>query len=134
MMGGRLRASLVIALVVVASAIAGAALDRLMISRSWRHGGPGGPGGPNRSSPERDARRRNDLLDRMTRDLSLTPLQRTSIDSVMQRTDSTLRQLRREMEPRIESVFAQSRTAIEVRLDSTQQVEFAKTARRRRSP
>lgn len=133
MTSGRLRASVVIALVVVASALAGAAIERLAFSSMMRHGPwSGAPNGPSRGSPEREARRRGEMLDRMTKELALTAAQRTSIDSVMQRTDSSLRTIRSQMQPRIEAVFDSSRAAIAARLDERQKVEFAKKDRRRR--
>jgi hypothetical protein len=108
MMHPRLRAGLVIAAVVVASAIAGAAIDRgLMLSHARRGGGGGGDW---RRPPSGDfeARRRADMLERMNRELSLTPAQRAGLDSVFQRTDSSLRAIRREMQPRLKQVFVAS--------------------------
>jgi hypothetical protein len=43
----------------------------------------------------------------------------------MQRTDSTLRVVRREMEPRLRQIFDSSRAQISARLDSAQRVKFA---------
>ena len=133
MNSGRLRAGLVIGLIVVCSALAGAAVERVVIQRMMRHR-PGGPGGPGRGSPEQDARRRNDMLDRMTKELSLSASQRAGIDSVMRRTDSSLHAIRLEMQPSIEKVFEGSRAEIETRLSAEQRVQFEKMApvRRRR--
>ena len=130
---GRLRAGVVIGLIVVCSALAGAAVDRVVIQRVMRHR-PGGPGGSGRGSPEQDTRRRNDMLDRMTRELSLTAPQRAGIDSIMRRTDSTLRVIRTEMQPRLEQVFQSSRAEIGARLTPEQKTKFETTmpARRRR--
>lgn len=124
---GRLRAGLVIALIAVSSALAGAALDRVAGQRMTHRHPPGGQGGPGRGSPEQDARRRTDMLDRMTKDLDLSASQRAAIDSVMQRTDSSLRAIRTEMQPRLKQVFQASRGEIEARLDSAQRVKFART-------
>ena len=123
----RLRAGLVIAAVVVASAIAGAAVDRNVVMRNVRRGGGGGGWGPGRGGPppEMEARRRTEMLDRMTTELSLSPAQRAGLDSVFQRTDSSLRAIRREMQPRLKQVFEGSRTEINARLDSTQRVKLA---------
>jgi hypothetical protein len=123
---------LVIGAIVVASGIAGAAIDRAFITRgggrpaagvSGGNGGRGGGGG-GRPSPEQEAKRRNDMLDHMTKDLSLTPTQRAGFDSVMQRTDTLLRAVRREMQPKIQQVFEASRAEMATRLDSTQRVKF----------
>ena len=120
MISPRLRAGLVIAAVVVASAIAGAAVEHaVMQHRPARDGGRRGP------PPEMDARRRGEMLDRMSRDLSLSPAQRAGIDSIFQRTDSSLRTIRREMQPRLREVFEKSRVEINARLDSAQRVKFA---------
>ena len=122
------RAALVIAAIVVGSALAGAALERVTHSRSPRRGPPGGV-----TTPEHDARRRQEMLDRMSRDLRLSPAQRAGIDSIMQRTDSALRVVRGEMQPRVKRILDQSRTDIGARLDSAQRVKFVEqTARRRR--
>jgi hypothetical protein len=117
---------LVIATVVVASAIAGAAVDRNVVMRNVRRGGGGG-WGPGRGGPppEMEARRRTEMLDRMTKELSLSPAQRAGLDSVFQRTDSSLRAIRREMQPRLRKVFEASRTEMNARLDSTQRQKLA---------
>lgn len=124
---GRLRAAVVIALIVVCSALAGAAAERIVFQRVLRHRPAGGPGGPGRGSPEQDTRRRNDLMDRMTKELDLSRAQRAGIDSVMMRTDSSLRAIRTEMQPRLQQVFQSSRAEIELRLDSAQRVKFIRT-------
>lgn len=116
----RLRAGLVIASVVIASAIAGAAIDRALITRRWH-----GPEGGRRSFQEMEERRRSEMLDRMTTDLSLTAAQRAGLDSVFRRTDSLLRAIRRDAQPRVQEVFRRSREEINARLDSAQRAKFA---------
>ena len=123
---GRLRAGVVVALIVVCSALAGAAAERLLLQRTWARR-PGASGGPGHNSPEQDARRRNEMLDRMTKELNLSRTQRAGIDSVMTRADSSLRAIRTEMHPRLKLVFQDSRAEIESRLDSAQRVTFAKS-------
>jgi hypothetical protein len=126
----RLRAGLVIGAVVVASAIAGAAIDRTVVSRGSRHAPRGGAGGgERRAMPEQEQRRRTEMLDRLTADLALTPAQRAGVDSIFQRTDSSLRAIRREMQPRLQQVFERSRAEIDARLDSAQRAKFAKRRR-----
>jgi hypothetical protein len=124
---GRVRAGFVIALIVVCSALAGAAVERMIFQPALRHRTSGGPGGPGRGSREQDARRRSDLMDRMTKDLDLSTSQRAGIDSVMLHTDSSLRAIRAEMQPRLQQVFQSSRVEIESRLDSAQRVKFVKS-------
>ena len=131
MINPRLRAGLVIAAIVVASGIAGAAIDRTVVTRRGHRGEFGG--GPRRPPPpELEVRRRKDMLERLTTDLSLTPAQRVGIDSIFQRTDSLLRSIRGEMQPRLRQVFEQSHQEINARLDSAQRVKFA--ARRPHGP
>jgi hypothetical protein len=124
----RLRAGLVIASVVIASAIAGAAIDRALLVRRLH-----GPEAPRRSFQEQEDRRRTEMLDRMTKDLTLTAAQRAGLDSIFRRTDSLLRAIRRETQPRVQQVFQQSREEINARLDSTQRAKFA-TIRKNRVP
>ena len=126
----RLRAGLVIGAVVVASAIAGAAIDRAFLARRAPASGGGRRGGP---PPEWEQRRRTQMLDKLTAELSLTPVQRAGLDSIFRRTDSTLRAIRRETEPRIEQVFERSKAEINARLDSAQRAKFATFGPRRGS-
>jgi Spy/CpxP family protein refolding chaperone len=116
-----LRAGLVIGAVVIASAIAGAAIDRALIMRRT----PSREGG--RRPPDMgEDHRRTQILDKMTADLSLTAAQRAGLDSIFRRTDSSLRAIRRETQPRIQQVFAQSKADVNARLDPAQRETFAK--------
>lgn len=124
----RVRAGLVIGAIAVASAVAGAVVDRTFLVHAPRRGSRGGPG---MSAPDHEARRRGAMLDRLHRDLALTPVQRQGIDSVIQRTDSSMRVIRREMQPRIEQVLQQSRTEIAARLDSAQREKYARSSAER---
>jgi Spy/CpxP family protein refolding chaperone len=112
----------VIGAVVIASGIAGAALDRAFLARRGSRGGDGRRGGP---PPEWEQRRRTQMLDNLTKELTLTPTQRAGLDSIFQRTDSTLRAIRREAQPRIQQVFEQSKADINARLDPAQRAKFA---------
>ena len=69
--------------------------------------------------------RRSEMLERLTDELSLRADQRIAIDSIMQHTDSLLRELRIETQPRVRKVLEESRRQIESRLDSGQRVTFA---------
>ena len=121
---GRRRATVVIALIVVCSTLAGAAIERTIFQRMIRHR-PGGPG-PGRGTRTQDSTRRVDMLDRMTKDLNLSAAQRLGLDSVMQRSDSSLRAIRAEMQPRLQKVLEGSRAEIEARLDADQRAKFEK--------
>jgi hypothetical protein len=118
----RARAAIIIAAIVIGSALAGAGIDHWATRNARR--GRGGP--PGSSTPKEAAKRRADMLDHMTKDLDLSAAQRAGIDSVMQRTDSALRVVRGEMQPRLTQIFDNSRAEIASRLDSTQRVKFAK--------
>jgi hypothetical protein len=111
----------VIAAVVVASAIAGAAIDRQLLVRRG-HPFDGG----RRSFQEQEDRRRTGMLDRLTKELSLTAVQRAGLDTIFRRTDSSLRAIRREAQPRIQQLFERSRAEVNARLDSAQREKFAK--------
>jgi hypothetical protein len=127
--GTRARAALVIAAIVIGSAIAGAGIDHWVTRNARPHRAP-----PGAATPEEAAKHRAEVLDRMTKDLGLSPTQRAGIDSVMQRTDSALRVVRSEMQPRVRQIFDASRAEISARLDSAQRVKLAKRdpAKRRR--
>ncbi|MEO6529060.1 MAG: hypothetical protein ABIP93_20745 [Gemmatimonadaceae bacterium] len=128
----RIRAGLVIAAIILSSAIAGAAIDRAALSRRPQHGGGGPPS--RRQTPEQEARRRTEMLDHMTKDLVLTTAQRAGLDSIFQRSDSSVRAVRREMQPRLQAVFESSRAEINSRLDSAQRVKFASMRRQGGGP
>jgi hypothetical protein len=128
----RLRAALIITAIVIGSVLAGAGVDHWATRNARR--GRGGP--PGSGTPQEAAKRRAEILDRMTKDLDLSAGQRAGIDSVMRRTDSALRVVRSEMQPRVRRIFDSSRAEIAQRLDSTQRVKFAKREppMRRRGP
>lgn len=127
MNGNRARAALVIAAIIVGSALAGAGATHWYMLREHRPRSMRGG-----STPEQDAKRRKEMLDRMTKDLDLSAPQRAGIDSVMQRTDSALRAVRSEMQPRTRKIFETSRAEIAARLDSAQRVKFERTRPHRR--
>ena len=126
------RAALVIVAVIIGSALAGAAVDHAIVLRN-----------PRRFQPtffmegtDAAASRRTDMLERLTDELVLRPEQRTAIDSIMRRTDSVLRELRLEVQPRVQQALDESRRQIEGQLDSTQRASFEarQPARRWRIP
>jgi len=133
MTSSRLRAGIIIGLIAVCSGLAGAAVERSVIQRVIAQRRPLPPIGPPRFTREADTRRRADMLDRMTKDLALTSTQRAGVDSVMQHSDSLLRGIRMEIQPRLEQVLAASRAAIDTRLDADQRVKYEKMVAERRS-
>lgn len=120
-MASRSRAVLIIIAIVVGSALAGAAVDHAIVLHNPRRFRPVPFGGTAKAAESR----RTEMLQHLTEELSLRPEQRTAIDSIMQRTDSVLRELRLETQPRAQKVLDQSRKQIECRLDSGQRAIFA---------
>jgi len=120
-MASRSRAVLVVLAIVVGSALAGAAIDHAIVLRNPRRFRQV-PFGATAKSAEA---RRNDMLQRLSKELALRPEQRVAIDSIMQRTDSLLREMRLEMQPRVQRVLDESRREIESHLDSGQRATFA---------
>jgi hypothetical protein len=134
MNSGRGRAGIIIGLIVISSALAGAAVERTVVQRAIRRRPPPlGATGLGPFTREQDARRRNDMLDRMTKELTLSTAQRAGIDSVMWHTDSLLHGIRVEMQPRLSKVLADSRAETNARLDADQRVKFEKMTAERRS-
>ena len=120
-MASRTRAVLVIVAIVVGSALAGAAVDHAIVLRNPRRFRPVPFGSTARAAETR----RSDMLKRLTDELSLRPDQRAAIDSIMQHTDSLLRDVRLETQPRVQKVLDESRKQIESRLDASQRATFA---------
>ncbi len=133
MTSSRLRAGIIIGVIALCSALAGAAVERSVIQKVIVPRRPPPAPGTGRFTPEADTRRRSDMLDRMTKDLELTPAQRAGIDSVMQHSDSLLHGIRLEIQPRLEQVLASSRSAIDSRLAPEQRVKYEKMVAERRS-
>jgi hypothetical protein len=126
------RAALIFVAVVIGSALAGAAIDHAIVLRN-----------PRRfqrpffaAGSESAESRRTDMLKRLTDELSLRPEQRAVIDSIMRHTDSVLRDVRLEMQPRVQQALDDSRRQIRSHLDSAQRVNFdtRQPARRWRIP
>lgn len=132
MTSSRLRAGVIIGLIVLCSGLAGAAVERAVIQRVVVPRRPPPAFGAPRFTREMDTRRRTDMLDRMTKDLGLTSTQRAAVDSVMQHSDSLLRGIRLEMQPRLEQVLGASRSAIDSKLDADQRVKYEQMLAERR--
>jgi len=120
-MASRSRAVLVVIAIVIGSALAGAAVDHAIVLRNPRRFRQVPFGGTAKSAEAR----RTDMLTRLSTELALRPEQRVAIDSIMQHTDSVLREMRLEMQPRVQRVLDQSRHEIEGHLDSGQRATFA---------
>ncbi len=71
--------------------------------------------------PERRPRGRTSFVDRLDRDLQLTPAQRESVVVILERRQAAMRELWREMGPRFDSLRAQINDEITGVLDQHQQ-------------
>ncbi|HEY2066708.1 MAG TPA: hypothetical protein VGG84_12165 [Gemmatimonadaceae bacterium] len=127
----RVRAGLVIAAIAIGSALAGAGVEHALAPRGRRpHGGPPGP--PMAELAGQQAKRRKDMLERMSKELDLSTAQRAGIDSVLQHTDSALLSVRLETQPRVQHIFENSRNEIRARLDTEQRKKFEDLRPKRR--
>jgi len=126
--GGPLLAVLVVVIAVLVGAVAGVAMDRLvLLPHSHRHEWPGG-GGPGRwlGGPPRD----REFRQRFARELGLSPEQKIRIDSIMDRQGRELRAVRKQVQPKLDSVVTRTRAALDSVL-TAQQREKAEAIRRR---
>jgi Spy/CpxP family protein refolding chaperone len=117
---GRLIAALVLFIVAVAGGLTAVALDRTLLRHGRPHGGP--PFGP--PPHEREFR------DRMSREIGLSSDQQRRVDSLMDRQISEIRRLRAEVQPRLDSVVAETRREIEAILTPEQREKARAMARR----
>jgi hypothetical protein len=117
----RLVAGIVLVVVLLAGIAVGFFLHRVL---PWHHGPPGfGVGGP---PPGRAEAIKAHMLDRLDRDLELTPDQHARIDTVLTRREADLRALMAETRPRFDSIAARTRSEIQAVLKPDQRQEFAK--------
>lgn len=70
------------------------------------------------------------MLERLDRELKLTPEQHARIDSVLTRRESDLRALMMEARPRFEAIATKTRTEIQAVLTPDQQEKFAEITKR----
>jgi Spy/CpxP family protein refolding chaperone len=117
---GRLIAALVLFLVAIAGGLTAVTVDRLAFRHGPPHGGP--PFGP--PPHEREFR------DRMSREIGLSADQQQRVDSLMDRQITEVRRLREEIQPRLDSVVAQTRREIESILTPEQREKARAMARR----
>lgn len=121
----RRTAMLLMLLVALGGGIAGVAIDRLVLL-PWHFSGRFGP--PGRGGPEGMERRGRD---RFARELGLSDGQRVRIDSLMERQMTELRAVRGEVQPRLDSILAQTRRSIDSILTPEQREKAEKLMRRR---
>jgi Spy/CpxP family protein refolding chaperone len=110
----RLKIWLVVLGVFVLGCLTGVALDSALRLKgsAWERQGGRGPRG------------REDVFERMKRDLNLTDQQATDIRAILDQTRDEYRQLRQEVSPRYDAVRQQARARIRVLLNPEQQKVF----------
>lgn len=121
----RVVAGTVIVLVFLAGGAVGFFLHHAM---AHRRGFPGlAIGGPPPGPPPEV---KGWMLNRLDRELDLTPVQHARIDTVLTRREADLRALMSEARPRFEAIATRTRTEIQAVLTPSQQQEFAKITQR----
>lgn len=75
-------------------------------------------------SPRNPAQFRQVLLDRLTRELDLTPDQRQQVEAILGQTGQEFARLREEFGPRVRDIRARSREKIRAILSPEQQAKF----------
>ena len=113
----RLKIWLVVVGVFILGGVTGASLDSLYRLRASGNG---------RSGEMRGGERRNkeDVFDRMKRDLNLSDQQATEIRSILDQARNEYRQLRTEVRPRYDAARQNARTKIRALLTPEQQQKF----------
>jgi Spy/CpxP family protein refolding chaperone len=121
----RLVAGVVLVLVLVAGIAIGFFLHQAVPWRTGHHGlAIGGP--PHGPPPGL----KNRMLERLDRELKLTPEQHARIDTVLTRREADLRALMSETRPRFDSIASRTRSEIQAVLTPEQREEFAEIVQR----
>jgi Spy/CpxP family protein refolding chaperone len=121
-------AGLVLILVILGGGVAGVVVDRLVLLPFHFHDRPFGPwrAGPPPGGMERRAR------ERFAREIGLSDSQQVKIDSLMDTQMRELRAVRGEMQPRLDSILAQTRRSIDAILTPEQRTKAEALMRRGR--
>lgn len=119
---GPIIASLMLLLTALLGAVLGVSLDRRFLLPG-HHGAPG----PRSGGPPAAFR------DRMARELELSPTQRASVDSIMERSLREICTVKEEVQPRLDSLFSRMRHEVEQVL-SPEQVKKAEAFKRKHPP
>jgi len=109
------RSKALAAALLVATFLLGAAVGSVAFAAWGRDNG-------RRQRPE--PRERVSFAERLERDLGLTTAQRESVEVIMQRRDSAMRDVWRQMEPQFNSLRSQINNEILTVLDETQRAAF----------
>jgi Spy/CpxP family protein refolding chaperone len=118
------RSRFVAAVVILLVFLAGIAVGFFLHHEFPRHGFPRFAFGGPPPGPPPEVKRW--MLERLDRDLALTPEQHARIDTVLTRRETDLRALMTETRPRFEAIATRTRTEIRAVLTPAQQEEFAK--------
>ena len=125
-MSGRGTAAVVLALCVSVGVIGGVVLDRVLLIPNHIGRTARSSRGPRSMWPASQETSR----DRLARELALTDSQRVQFDSVLSRQTSRFRATREQIQPQMDSIFAQTRAQIDSILTPAQR-EQLKTIRDR---
>jgi Spy/CpxP family protein refolding chaperone len=117
LISGRTLAALVLLLILLTGGLAGIAVDRLVLLPQHFGRPPFGHGPPRGRRPFGEER---GFRERFARELGLSAEQQTRIDSIMGRQIRTLREIREQARPRIDSVLAETRRQIDAVLTPAQ--------------
>lgn len=123
---GPLLAGLLLLLAVFVGVVVGVALDRrVLLPRAF--GGPGGHHG-------RFGRPPVAFLDRIARELELTPDQRLRVDSILDRSTREICAVKGEVQPRLDSLFTRMRRELESVLTPDQRAKAEKFKKKHHPP
>jgi Spy/CpxP family protein refolding chaperone len=126
---GPILAILVVVIAVLAGALAGVALDRLILlphaHRDGWHGHAGLRGGMGGRPRDREFRHR------FARELGLSAEQQIRIDSIMDRQGRELRAIRTQVQPQLDSIVTGTRRALDSVLTPEQRKKAEEMRRRR---
>jgi hypothetical protein len=117
-MSARGTAAVVLALCVAVGTIGGVVLDRLLLIP--HHIGRHPPRGPRPVWPASQEASR----DRLARELALTDSQRVRLDSVLSRQTARFRATREQIQPQMDSIFAQTRAQVDSLLTPAQREQL----------
>ena len=125
---GRVIAGLVLLLVALAGGLAGVAVDRLVLLPHMFGGRDFGPRGRHGPPPPN-----HEFRDRFAHDLGLTDDQQVRIDSIMDRQMREVRAIRREVQPRVDSIISGARRELDAVL-TPEQRQKAEILRKKHPP
>jgi Spy/CpxP family protein refolding chaperone len=125
---GRMIAGLVLLLTTIAGGLAGVAVDRLVLLPHMFGGRDFGPHGRHGPPPPN-----HEFRDRFAHDLGLTEDQRVRIDSIMDRQMREVRAIRRQVQPRVDSIISGARRELDAVLTPEQRLK-AEALRKQHPP